>query len=440
VSEGTRSIWDEYRLLGERFRGPATVAWDAEHVISGRRARLTTIHTPPMASSVTAEAISSAFRRAAERNREFSHPDHLSIIGVAEQAGQPVAVTMLPDGLLLSERLDDQPDPLGDAMRQISRIAHSVAALHGLTPSGSSTSTLRHGYLIPENLWVRETGQVLLLDSGIHAAAAHAAYASGFPVAPCPYIPAQEDAYLDGNQTSDLYALVALLVRLATGRVAPAGRLAEAVQALPESLPASLRSELIDAITLPRKGETPNARSLAIHLAFDTTWMRAQERSRREPEIVAGEAAGPRSGTNRPSEEENSLRTWARSFPTAGVRGGEAMAPPASSGAIGRLGEAVRALVHRLALRIPGSTSPKASPNRAASPRVAPCAVRLGPYADRHAATQAHARLRGSWPAAAVIVDRDHCYVHVTTCPTAASAEELAARFREAGDPAQVSE
>ena len=74
VSEGVRSIWDEYRLLGELFRGPATVAWNAEHVISGRRARLTTVHAPPMASSVTAEAISHAFRRAAERAREFAHP------------------------------------------------------------------------------------------------------------------------------------------------------------------------------------------------------------------------------------------------------------------------------------------------------------------------------------------------------------------------------
>src|SRR5260370_4750942 len=84
VSEGARSIWDEYRLLGEVFRGPATVAWSAEHVISGRRARLTTVHAPPMASLVTAEAVSHAFRRAAERAPEFTHPDPLPIIGTAQ--------------------------------------------------------------------------------------------------------------------------------------------------------------------------------------------------------------------------------------------------------------------------------------------------------------------------------------------------------------------
>src|SRR5436190_3911998 len=107
MSEGARSIWDEYRLLGEQFRGPATVAWTAEHLISGRRARLTTVHAPPLSSSVTAEAISHAFRRAAEWAREYAHPDSVPIIGIAEQSGLPVAVTMLGDGAFLSERLSE---------------------------------------------------------------------------------------------------------------------------------------------------------------------------------------------------------------------------------------------------------------------------------------------------------------------------------------------
>src|SRR5438874_10061514 len=136
VSEGARWIWDECRLLGEVFRGPATVAWSAEHVISGRRARLTTVHAPPMASLVTAEAISHAFRRAAERARELVHPDHLPIIGIAEQAGLPVAVTMLPAGMPLSEHLGARPVPLGEAMKQVSQIAHLVSAVHGLAPAG----------------------------------------------------------------------------------------------------------------------------------------------------------------------------------------------------------------------------------------------------------------------------------------------------------------
>ena len=65
----------------------------------------------------------------------------------------------------------------------------ALLALHGLTPSGQTQSGQRHGYLIPENLWARADGRVVLLDSGIHAAAAHAAFCSGFPIPPSPYAP-----------------------------------------------------------------------------------------------------------------------------------------------------------------------------------------------------------------------------------------------------------
>jgi hypothetical protein len=280
ASEEARSIWDEYRLLGEVFRGPATVAWSAEHVISGRRARLTTVHAPPMASSVTAEAVSHAFRRAAERAREFTHPDHLTIIGIAEQAGLPVAVTMLPEGVPLSEQLTERPAPLGETMKRVSQIGHAVSALHA--------AGRRHGYLIPENLWVREDGRIGLLDSGIHAAAAHAAFSSGFPVAPCPYAPPGDDAYAESNHGADVYGLVALLLRLVTGRALTAEGLIAAVEALPANLPASLRTELKAALTTPQPSTAPNARSLAVHLAFDTAWIHAQERVRREQDVVDG--------------------------------------------------------------------------------------------------------------------------------------------------------
>jgi eukaryotic-like serine/threonine-protein kinase len=312
ASEGARSIWDEYRLLGEQFRGPATVAWSAEHLISGRRARLTTVHAPPMASAVTAEAISHAFRRAAERAREFAHPDNLPVIGIAEQSGLPVAVTMLGDGAPMSERLA-AAKPLGEAMKQISQIGHAVAALHA---AGS-----RHGYLIPENLWVRSDGRIALLDAGLHAAAAHAAFASGFPVSSNPYLPVADDAYAEANQGTDVYSLVALLVRLVTGRLVPPEHLPAAVEALPDTLPDSLRAELRDAVAAPRPATAPTARSLAVHLAFDTAWIRARERSQSEQDLVEGEVL-KRETPDRAGDDV--LARWARTQPPAGVRGGAA--------------------------------------------------------------------------------------------------------------------
>jgi hypothetical protein len=447
VSEGVRSIWDEYRLLGELFRGPATVAWNAEHVISGRRARLTTVHAPPMTSGVTAEAISHAFRRAAEQGREFAHPDHLAIIGIAEQSGLPVAVTMLPEGAPLSERLSDRPVPLGEAMKRVSQIAHAVSALHGLAPSVPARSGQRHGYLTPENLWVRADGRVALLDCGIHAAAAHASFCSGFPITPSPYVPPGDDAYGEANQGADVYALLALLVRLVTGRAPLPGELPAAVAALPDLLPASLHGELMEAATTPRPDTAPNARALAVHLAFDVAWIRAQERSRREDDLVEGElsvAANAASVTRVADLEmpgsqgvdEGALRRWARAYPAAGVRGGAARATAAPGPWTALAGARQRAAEGVLRL-FRSSPLPVVNPDEVV-PQVASYTVRLGPFAAAGEAASARARLRGAWPTAAVIAGGTSYYVEVTTCANRRRAEELVERFRAAGDPADI--
>lgn len=443
VSEGARSIWEEYRLLGELFRGPATVAWNAEHVISGRRARLTTVHAPPMASNVTAEAVSHAFRRAAERAREFAHPDHLPIIGIAEQSGLPVAVTMLPAGVPLSEWLGDRPVPLGEAMKRVSQIAHAVAALHGLTPTGPALPGQRHGYLVPENLWAREEGRVALLDSGLHAAAAHAAFSSGFPITPSPYVPPGDDAFAAENQGADVYALIALLVRLATGRAPLPGGLPAAVAALPAILPASLRAELLQAVAAPRAGTGPNARALAVHLAFDAAWIHARERTQRESSLVEGEllgaaGSGEREGSGSSVPDENTLRGWARAYPSAGVRGGAALPATVSAGPWAAMAVAGQRVVEGIARLLPRAPLPAAAPAEAVTPGVKGHAVRLGPFAAADAASTARARVRGSWPMAAVIADGDSYYVHVTTCASRRRAQELVERLRADGDPAEV--
>jgi hypothetical protein len=439
ASEGVRSIWDEYRLLGEAFRGPATVAWNAEHVISGRRARLTTVHAPPMASAVTAEAVSHAFRRAAERAREFAHPDHLSIIGIAEQAGLPVAVTMLPEGSLLSERVTEQPVPLGEAMKRVSQIAHAVAALHGLTPVATAPTGLRHGYLVPENLWLRDDGRLALLDSGIHAAAAHAAFSSGFPVAPGPYVPPGDEAFAEGNHSADVYALVALLVRLVTGRAPRPGDLAESVAGLPAVLPASLRAELMEVAHPSKAGAAPNARSLAVHLAFDYAWIRAQERTRGERDLLEGElrAAHPASeGAPESAAPSSTLRQWARAHPTAGVRGGSTQpapvdAPGARSGGVHGVASGLTRFFSRQA------AEPCAKEESVAPPQTA-YLVCLGPFGDAQAALTGCARVRGAWPRAAAAVENGRHYVEVTTCDSRGRAEEVAERLRQSGEPAEV--
>jgi hypothetical protein len=386
-----------------------------------------------MASSVTAEAVSHAFRRAAKRSLEYSHPDHLSIIGIAEQSGLPVAVTMLPEGRPFSELLTEQPAPLGESMKRVSQIAHAVSALH--------VSELRHGYLIPENLWVREDGRVSLLDSGVHAAAAHAAFSSGFPIAPCPFVPTGDTAYEELNQSADVYALVALLLRLVTGRSLPAEGLLATVEALPAALPASLRTELRDAVTTPRPSTAPGARSLAVHLAFDTAWIHAQERLRREQDVVDGELLHTEAASR--GEERDGVKSavvaqWMKSHPTAGVRGGAASGT-VPEGMLSRLTHVGKATVDGVTRLLPRGVGGSRRIGAETTPLIASFAVRLGPYADPKTASSVRARVRRSWPMAAVIADGGGYYVQVTTCSNRRRAEELIDRLREAGDPAEVS-
>jgi hypothetical protein len=398
-----------------------------------------------MASSVTSEAISHAFRRAAERSRSFAHPDYLPIIGTAEQSGLPVAVTMLPDGEALSERITERPVPLADAMKQVSQIAHAVSAVHA--------AGWQHGYLVPSNLWVREDGRVALLDGGLHAAAAHATFSSGFPISPSPYAPEVDDAYTETNLGTDVYSLVVLLLRLVTGRLVPSQDLPAAVAALPDVLPASLRTELADAVKLPRPATAPVARSLAVHLAFDTAWIRAQERSRRDREVVEGEVlkseqpahdpwadAGERVGPGTLAAGGSHVR------PAAGIRGG-ATAGYSRSGSITapvspwlRMAEAgrglagsARQLLSRASLHGPRHLSAPVPP------LIASYSVRLGPFPDAPSATAVRARVRHAWPMAAVIADQGSYFVQVTTCANRGRAEEAAERLRANGEPVQVS-
>src|SRR5205085_4406853 len=130
-----------------------------------------------------------------------------------------------------------------------------------------------------------------------------------------------DEAYAEANHGADVYALIALLVRLVTGRSPLPEQLPQAVGALPNVLPASLRAELMEAATTPGSATAPNARSLAVHLAFDSAWIRAQERTRGERDLLDGEVLNSaREAEVGSSTDSPLLRSWARAFPTAGVR------------------------------------------------------------------------------------------------------------------------
>jgi hypothetical protein len=262
------SLLQEYRLVEETFRGPATVAWRAEQIASGLPARVTIVSPPPRASREATEAICLAFRGALERAGAFTGPDLLPFDGTAEHEEMPCAVTMLPEGTLLSDAMAvEEPVSVPRVMQIGSVVGHALARLHD--------AGLWHGYLHPANILLVDDERPALFDHVIHAAAAEAAWRAGLAVTGSTYVGVGERAFREPDPATDVYALATILLQIMTGR-SPERMLMEQIeQRLPQALPASLRQDLVAALNIGGHSRPPTARTLAVHLSFDVAWLRA---------------------------------------------------------------------------------------------------------------------------------------------------------------------
>src|SRR5437773_1487434 len=90
-------ICDEFRLLAEAWRAPVTTSWDAIHTPTGRRARVTALCPPALASAAAVAAMAEAFRDSFERARRWEGPEVLPVDALHEWNGLPYAVTFLPE-------------------------------------------------------------------------------------------------------------------------------------------------------------------------------------------------------------------------------------------------------------------------------------------------------------------------------------------------------
>src|SRR4029077_8853753 len=106
----------------------------------------------------------------------------------------------------------------------------------------------------------------------------------------------------------------------------------------------------------------------------------------------------------------------ARAYPSAGVRGGAASPAAVTAGPWATVAAAGQRVVDGLMRLRPRAPLPAEAPREEGAPRVSGYAVRLGPFAEFGAAAGARARVRGSWPSAAVMADGHRYYVQVTAC------------------------
>lgn len=484
------SLLQEYRLIEEVYRGPATVAWRAEHLATGLAARVSMVSPPPRASREALDTINTAFRRALERAGAFSGPDLLPFDGAAEHEGLPCAITLLPEGTFLSEAMT-LPEPVSTArvMQIGSVIGHTLARLHD--------AGLWHGYLHPANILLVGDERPALLDPGIHAAAATAAWQAGLAVSGSAYVGVGERAFREQDPHVDVYALASILLRILTGK-SPERLLMEQIEkSLPQALPSSLRQDLIAALNIGSGSRPPTARTLAVHLSFDVAWLRAtaelgagqepaangegpahaggatvrEEASERPRPLPASEpdaaedapadrtpaTAASANGAARPvlPHEAPATTVGPRMPPPAPARAfadepgaGRAAVYPSRGSRRSALAAVVGLLVITLPLGIVIGRSARPAPPLAVSPpetkvlsegrQTLVYEVQLGPYPDRASATDVQRSVARQWPDAWVVLSEGESFVHVLTTLYADKAERLLARFRDQGYRARI--
>ncbi|HVE42089.1 MAG TPA: protein kinase [Planctomycetota bacterium] len=150
------------------------------------------------------------FAREAVVAARLSHPNIVSIHGVAEEAGRPYIVMQYVEGRTLQEA----PPPLRQAVEAIRDAALAVHAAHELG--------VVHRDLKPANLMRDKDGRVLVLDFGLArlAEGGRGLSEQGVLAGTAAYMP-PEQATGDPrglDRTTDVYALGATLYHLAAGR------------------------------------------------------------------------------------------------------------------------------------------------------------------------------------------------------------------------------
>jgi serine/threonine-protein kinase len=210
------------------------------------------------------------FAREAVVAARLSHPNIVSIHGVAEEAGRPYIVMQFVEGRTLQEA----PPPLREAVEAIRDAALAVHAAH--------EQGVVHRDLKPANLMRDKGGRVLILDFGLArlSESGRGLSEQGVLAGTAAYMP-PEQATGDPrglDRTTDVYGLGATLYHLAAGRAPFDGKtFAETVHRLTHedpprprqvnpSIPLDLETILLKAMDKDPARRYPTALALAQEL------------------------------------------------------------------------------------------------------------------------------------------------------------------------------
>lgn len=216
-------LGDRYFIHRAAWTSPLGPVWVARDRVLDRAVYVQTLSGERGAD---AEAVR-AFRRAAARAAQFTHPALLRVYDIGEKP--PFVVFELPPGGRLADRLRAGPLALVEASGIALALARGLEALH--------ERGAWHGALSPATVFLDEEGRPKLAGGGMSDVLAE----EGHPVQPPSYRPPEADP---APSEADRYALAALTYHMVTGR-SPGPR-PEPPRQIRRSLPKAL-DELLGA-------------------------------------------------------------------------------------------------------------------------------------------------------------------------------------------------
>ena len=264
----SHTLWNDIEAGEDVVEGRFVRSWIGRHTRSGRPVRVTLLDVAPGETAGPQEHMEAAFRVAGQKAQGFSAEGVVSPMAAADYEGVPSVLTLLPRGTLLADLIRQEE------RFELYRIAEWGSALASALDL-IYTAELHHGALCPENVWITEDNEPLLLEPEIHHAAGEAAQEAGLLCPPASPYGIESKSHID-PAVGDLFSLSRLLVVLMTG-LAPQNVTSETVQnALPTEVPVALREELTQALGAARGGTPSSLRTFAGRLRFDALWLRSK--------------------------------------------------------------------------------------------------------------------------------------------------------------------
>jgi eukaryotic-like serine/threonine-protein kinase len=210
----------DYELGKELGRGGMGVVFEARQISLNRRVAVKMILRGEFATEVEL----ARFRAEAESAARLEHPNIVSVYEVGEHAGQPYFSMQHIPGTTLARRLAEGPLPARESAELLLPVCRAVAHAH--------KRGILHRDLKPSNILIDTTGRPLVTDFGLAKQLHRGDEADGAATVNGPvtrsgdllgtpgYMAPEQAAGNRGTvtQTTDVYALGAMLYAMLTGR------------------------------------------------------------------------------------------------------------------------------------------------------------------------------------------------------------------------------